>query len=51
EYREDLFQHEIPLESNAKTFRKKHMLINPLLSVKMQDELKNLRDGGIIQPT
>ncbi|KAH9317700.1 hypothetical protein KI387_019469, partial [Taxus chinensis] len=48
-YREDLFQNEIPLEYNANPFRKKHRPINQLLSLKMQEELNNLRDGGIIQ--
>ncbi|KAH9294613.1 hypothetical protein KI387_038201, partial [Taxus chinensis] len=50
-YREDLFQHEIPLEAKTKPFRQKQRPINPLLSMKMQEELKKLRDGGIIQPT
>ncbi|KAH9309058.1 hypothetical protein KI387_036969, partial [Taxus chinensis] len=49
-YREDLFQHEIPLETNSKPFRQKQRLIDTLLYMKMWDELKQLKEGGIIQP-
>ncbi|KAH9303262.1 hypothetical protein KI387_014845, partial [Taxus chinensis] len=50
-YREDLFQHEIPLEAKTKPFRQRQRPINPLLSMKMQEELKKLRDRRIIQHT
>lgn len=50
-YREDLFQHEIPLEAKIKPFRQIQRPINPLLSMKIQEKLKKLRCGGIIQPT
>ena len=49
-YREDLFQHEIPLKLDAKPFRQKQRPINPTLAPKMQEELIKLRDGGIIKP-
>jgi len=50
DYREDLFQHVIPLKDNVKPFRQKHRLVNPTLAPKMQEELMKLRDGGIIKP-
>ena len=34
-YRQDLFQHVIPLKENAKPFRKKKRPINPTLAPKM----------------
>ena len=46
-YREDLFQHEIPLKLDAKPFRIKQRPINPTLAPKMQEELMKLRDAGI----
>lgn len=49
-YREDLFQHEIPLRDNAKPFRQKQRPINPTLAPKMQEELMILRDETIIKP-
>src|SRR5271156_3663020 len=49
-YREDLFQHEIPLKSDVKPFRQKQRPINPLLAPKIQQELMKLKDAGIIQP-
>lgn len=49
-YREDLFQHEIPLKPDAKPFRQKQKPINPTLAPKMQEELTELRDAGIIKP-
>ena len=49
-YREDFFQHEIPLKPNAKPFRKKQRSINPTFAPKMQEELMKLRDAGIIKP-
>ena len=49
-YKEDLFQHEIPLKSDAKPFRQKQRPINPTLAPKMQEELIKLRDAGIIKP-
>jgi len=49
-YREDLFQHEIPLKPGAKPFRQKQRPINPTLAPKMQEELKRLREAGIIVP-
>lgn len=49
-YREDLFQHEIPLRSNAKPFRQRQRPINPTLVPKMKEELIKMRDAGIIKP-
>ena len=49
-YREDLFEHEIPLKLDAKPFRQKQRPINPTLAPKMQEELMKLRDAGIIKP-
>ena len=49
-YREDIFQHKIPLKLDAKTFRQKQRAINPTLAPKMQEELIKLRDIGIIKP-
>lgn len=49
-YREDLFQHEIPLKPDAKPFRQKQRPINPTLEPKMNEELIKLREGGIIKP-
>lgn len=49
-YREDLFQHVIPLKDNIKPFRQKQRPVNPTLAPKMQEELMKLRDGGIIKP-
>ena len=49
-YREDLFQHVIPLNDNVKPFRQKQRPVNPTLAPKMQEELMKLRDGGIIKP-
>lgn len=49
-YREDLFQHIIPLKEDAKPFRQKQRPINPTLAPKMQEELMKLRDAGIIKP-
>lgn len=48
-FREDLFQHEIPLKEGAKPFRQKQMPINPTLAPKMQEELVKLRDARIIK--
>lgn len=36
EYREDLFQHGIPLESDANPFKNKQRPINPVICLKMQ---------------
>ena len=49
-YRQDLFQHVIPLKENAKPFRQKKRPVNPTLAPKMQEELMKLMDGGIIKP-
>ena len=49
-YREDLFQHEIPLKPDAKPFRQKKRPINPTLVPKMQEELMKMRDVAIIKP-
>ena len=49
-YRQDLFQHVIPLKENVKLFKQKQRPINPTLAPKMQEELMKLRDGGIIKP-
>ena len=48
-YKEDLFQHEIPLKPDAKPFKQKKRPINPTLEPKMQEEFTKLRDGGIIK--
>lgn len=50
DYREDLFQYEIPLKEGAKPFKQKKRLINPTLAPKMQEELVKLRDAEIIKP-
>lgn len=50
DYREDLFQHVIPLKDNAKPFRHIQRPVNPTVPPKMQEELMKLRDGGIINP-
>ena len=49
-YREDLFQHVIPLKDNVKPFRQKQRPVNPILAPKMQEELMKLIEGGIIKP-
>lgn len=49
-YREDLFQHEMPLKPNAKPFRQRQRPINPTLAPKMKDGLIKLRDVKIIKP-
>lgn len=49
-YRQDLFQHTIPLDPAAKPFRQKQRPINLVLKSKMQEDLMKLRDGGIIKP-
>lgn len=49
-YREDLFQHKIPLKLDAKPFRKKKRPINPTLAPKMKEELMKMRNAGIIEP-
>ena len=49
-YRQDLFQHIIPLKEDAKPFRQKKRPVNPTLAPKMQEELMKLRDGRIIKP-
>lgn len=49
-YREDLFQHEIPLKPDEKPFRQKQRPINPTLSPKMKEELMKMRNVGIIEP-
>lgn len=40
----------MPLKENFKPFRQKKRSVNPTLAPKMQEELMNLRDGGIIKP-
>ena len=49
-YKEDLFQHEIPLKLDDNPFRQKYRQINPTLAPKMQEELIKLKDVGIIKP-
>lgn len=49
-YREDLFQHEIPLKPDVEPFRQRQQPVNPTLAPKMQEELMKLSDGGIIKP-
>lgn len=49
-YRQDLFQHVIPLKDGVKPFRQNQRPINPTLAPKMQEELLKLKDGGIIKP-
>lgn len=49
-YRDDLFQHEIPLKSYAKSLRQNKMHINLTLPPKMKEEIIKMRDGFIIKP-
>ena len=48
-YREDLFQHVIPLMDNVKPSRQKQRPFNPTLATRMQEELMKLRDAGTIK--
>lgn len=49
-YKEDLFQHEIPLKPDAKPFRQKQRPINPTLLPKIKEEIIKMKDAGIIKP-
>lgn len=49
-YKDDLFQHEIPLKLDEKPFRQKKRPINPTLAPKMKEELMKMRNAGIIEP-
>jgi len=51
EYKEDVFQHTIPLKDDTKPFRQKLRQINPKLAQLVQVELKKMLDAGIIAPT
>ena len=50
-YRDDVFQHTIPLRSEAKPFRQKLRRINPKLASMVQKELQKMLAAGIIAPT
>jgi hypothetical protein len=50
-YKEDVFQHTIPLKDDTKPFRQKLRRINPKLAPLVQAELKKMLDAGIIAPT
>jgi hypothetical protein len=50
-YKEDVFQHTIPLKDDTKPFRQKLKRINPKLAPLVQYELKKMLDAGIISPT
>jgi hypothetical protein len=50
-YKEDVFQHTIPLKEDTKSFRQKLRQINPKLAPLVQAELKKMLDVGIIAPT
>ena len=50
-YKEDVFQHTIPLKEDTKPFRQKFRRINLKLAPLVQVELKKMLDGGIIAPT
>lgn len=43
-YREDFFQHEVPLKPDAKPFSQRQRPINPTLAPKMKEELIKMRD-------
>jgi hypothetical protein len=50
-YKDDVFQHAIPLKEDTKPFRQKLRQINPKLAPLIQAELKKMLDAGIIAPT
>jgi hypothetical protein len=50
-YKEDVFQHTIPLKDDTKPFKKKLRRINPKLAPLVQAELKKILDASIISPT
>ena len=50
-YRDDVFQHTIPLRPEAKPFRQKLRRINPKLAPMVQKELQKKLVAGIIAPT
>jgi ribonuclease HI/transposase InsO family protein len=50
-YKDDVFQHTIPLKEDTKPFRQKLRRINPKLAPLIQAELKKMLDAGIIAPT
>jgi hypothetical protein len=50
-YKDDLFQHTIPLKEDTKPFQQKLKRINPKLTPLIQAELKKMLDDGIISPT
>jgi ribonuclease HI len=50
-YKDDVFQHTIPLKEDTKPFWQKLRQINPKLAPLIQAELKKMLDAGIIAPT
>ena len=50
-YRDDVFQHTIPLRPDSKPFRQKLKRINPKLAHMVQQELQKMLATGIIAPT
>ena len=50
-YRDDVFQHKIPLRPEAKPFRQKLRRINPKLAPMVQKELQKMLVASIIAPT
>jgi hypothetical protein len=49
-YKEDVFQHTIPLKEDTKPFQQKLRQINPKLAPFVQVELKKMLDASIIAP-
>ena len=50
-YRDDVFQHTIPLKPNSKPFRQKLRRINPKLAHMVQQESQKMLATDIIAPT
>jgi hypothetical protein len=50
-YKDDVFQHTIPLKEDTKPFRQKLRPINPKLAPLIHAELKKMLDAGIIATT
>ena len=50
-YRDDVFQHNIPLKPDSKPFHQKLRRINPKLAHMVQQELQKMLAVGIIAPT
>ena len=50
-YRDDVFQHTIPLKPDTKPFRQKLRSINPKLAPMVQQELQKMLAADNIAPT